>query len=256
MKIILVITLLFCTNLGFAQKNKGGPLDSTFYLNWNIGASGFSRNNAGEDLFGTSVSEETFSFGPFLEFGFEYRKKNGIGIHLDAGAHSASRSKKRFISAFDALFSDYEVLYEMTGFSKDERIKGGSYYTTEFGLSYLLRVKEVGLFPKLIVGFQSSVKTNYRYTLREIGTNNFTNYNVSNNSQWSPYFGAGFTVLFSEYDLAGISAEFAYGNSKNDYTISQSGYNQPITYQEISTVHQKFYWKISLLLRIDFASMK
>jgi hypothetical protein len=182
--------------------------------------------------------------------------KNHFGIHIDAATNFASRNKKLFIPAFEAYYSNFDVSYQLNQVRNSPFISGGIYNNIKVGLSYLFRVKGVGMFPQLIVGYQSSVAHNYRYTLREPSTNYFTNYNVSNNQQWNTYFGASYTVLFSEYDLAAISAEVGYSEMKNNYTITTSGYNQPTTYQDISTSHGKVYWKLSLLLRMDFALIK
>ncbi len=256
MRLFLAITLLFSASLNFAQEKSSGPRDSTFFLNFNIGANGFSNNSSSVNEFGISIAESTFGAGPFVGIGWEYRMKNKIGIHADVATHFATRSKKRFIPAFDTYYSNYEVIYEQNTLADEPGLYGGLYHRVNLGVSYLLRMKGVGLFPKLVVGWQSSVENNYRYTLREPSTNYYTNYRVSTDVEWSPYFGAGFTVLFSEYDLAGVSVEAGYSNTTSNYTISQSSYDQPLSYEEITTNHQKLYWKISLLLRMDFALIK
>jgi hypothetical protein len=255
MRVFIVIAVLLFSAHSQA-KSSGGPNDSTFFFNFNIGANGFSKNASFENEFGINISERTFGAGPFVGAGFEYRMKNHFGIHIDASTNFASRNKKLFMPALEAYYSDFDVSYQLNQVRNSPFIIGGLYTNVKIGLSYLFRVKGVGMFPRLVLGYQSSVEHNYRYTLRAPNTNYFTNYNVTNNQQWNTYFGASYTVLFSEYDLAGIVAEVGYSEMKNNYTITQSGYNQPITYKDVSTASGKVYWKLSLLLRMDFALMK
>ena len=256
MRIPFVIALLFYSSFNFAQGKNSGPKDSTFFINWNVGINGFTNNTGSESGYGILISEGTFGIGPFLGMGFEYRMKNNCGIHADVSAMFARRNKKRFISAFDTYYSDYDVLYAQNTLKDKADISGGLYFNTKVGLSYLLRYKEIGMFPQLIVGWQSSVQHNYEYTLREPSTNYYTNYRVSNAVQWKPYFGAGFTILFSEYDLAAISGEMGYTSIQNSYTIRESSYGQAILSEEITTRQNQLYWKLSILLRMDFALIK
>jgi hypothetical protein len=256
MRIIVIIALLFYSGNNWAQTKKSGPQDSTYFVNLNIGLNGFSNNASTETAYGVDIAEGTFGFGPFVGLGIEYRLNKKWGFHADAAVLFASRSKKRFIPAFNDFYKEFDVQYEISALDNEVYLTGGLYSNTKFGLSYLFRCKGVGMYPQLVFGMQSSVSHAYSYTLREPGTNYFTNYTVDNKGQWSPYYGAGFTVLFSEYDLAAISGEIGYSTMNNQYTISQSGFNQPITTSEISTSNEKLYWKLSLLLRMDFALMK
>ncbi|NOQ72770.1 MAG: hypothetical protein GQ574_12240 [Crocinitomix sp.] len=252
----ILIALLIYSSINYAQGKNSGPKDSTFFINWNLGINGGSNNSSTETNYGINLLESTLGVGPYLGIGFEYRMKNNLGFHADAALMFATRYKKRFITEFDSYYSNYDVIYEQNTLKDKDYITGTANGNMKIGLSYLFRYKGVGMYPQLIAGWITSFAQRYNYTIRESETNYYTNFGLTSKTDWSPYFGAGFTVLFSEYDLAAITTEIGYANRVNNYTIRQSGFGQASSIEEISTTTPNLYWKIGLLLRMDFALIK